>query len=64
MQQLAFSLTRNVFPLVPVQKIWAKPRAAKFWEETRLGDLQVMILLEAARLHVNLHQNENLYGPG
>ena len=33
MQQLAILLTHNFFPLVPVRKIWAKPRATKFWEE-------------------------------
>lgn len=37
MQQLAFLLTHNVFPLVTVQKVWAKPRAAKFWEEACQG---------------------------
>ena len=37
-QLFVLLLTRNVFPLVPgVRKIWAKPRAATFWEETCQG---------------------------
>ena len=33
-QLFVLLLTCNFFPLVPVQKIWAKPRATTFWEET------------------------------
>ena len=36
-QLFVLLLTRNFFPLVPVRKIWAKPRAATFWEETCQG---------------------------
>lgn len=30
-------LTRNFLPLVPIRKIWAKPRVNTFWEETCQG---------------------------
>ena len=36
-QLFVLLLTRTFFPLVPVRKIWAKPRAATFWEETCQG---------------------------
>lgn len=33
-QLFVLLLTRNFFPLLPVRKIWAKPRTTTFWEET------------------------------
>ena len=33
-QLFVLLLTRNFFSLLPVRKIWAKPRTTTFWEET------------------------------
>lgn len=33
-QLFVLLLTRNFFPLLPVRKIWTKPRTTTFWEET------------------------------
>ena len=33
-QLFVLLLTRNFFPLLPVRKIWTKPRTTNFWEET------------------------------
>ena len=36
-QLFVLLLTRNFFPLVPVRKIWAQPRATTFWKLTCQG---------------------------
>ncbi|XP_029210229.2 putative nuclease HARBI1 [Acropora millepora] len=33
-QMFVLLITRNFFPLLPVRKIWTKPRTTTFWEET------------------------------